>query len=377
VIRRAEQLLATVQETSDYGRKSRRVGKADGEMVQAGAAQRRRSGIGIPAVQRDVVVVRTAGKESRFLVALRHVEPEQVAVEPQRALEIAHRQVYMADIAARVDVCGRATERSHVSLRGQAATGVTPERVIGACTRIRRGHRHVHTITTHDAAVSSHPSLGRSVAVGARPLSSSCVKRLTAVALLLAAIAGMAVGGAQASVQPRDFALIARIAHDLAVRIRHESRSHSRSETRVLVRHGCCGRTTLASYFAAAPGQYSRFGGYKLLVVTRGSALLRVVVSQFATKVPYHLGTTPRDAPLFELKLEHRVGASEPWTGSLSTHVDPCLYKEPTPVPGQPTYCTGFGREIPLGSFTPAKRLELARAEAFAVIQRAVAHRPI
>jgi hypothetical protein len=55
------------------------------------------------------VVVVVVGGEERSLVAhpLLDIEPEHVAVEPDRPIEIGHLQVNVADVDARIDPLAR------------------------------------------------------------------------------------------------------------------------------------------------------------------------------------------------------------------------------------------------------------------------------
>jgi hypothetical protein len=77
----------------------------DRRVVQPGrAGGRRRAAKTFPGVQSDVVMV-AAGREKRCArtVALRQLESEHVTIEPQRAIEIGHLQVHVANTDACMD----------------------------------------------------------------------------------------------------------------------------------------------------------------------------------------------------------------------------------------------------------------------------------
>jgi hypothetical protein len=86
---------------------------ADGDVVQAGVAGRRRRAIErLPGVQPDVVVV-AAGADERGLlaVALLQLEPEHAGPEVECAVEVGHLQMDVPDVDTRVDRRGTSLRR--------------------------------------------------------------------------------------------------------------------------------------------------------------------------------------------------------------------------------------------------------------------------
>src|SRR5437588_10045582 len=68
-------------------------------MIKAGVAvRRRRTALAFPGVQTDVMVITSGGEEGGLVsVSLGELEAEHVAVKAERAVEISHFQVHVAD----------------------------------------------------------------------------------------------------------------------------------------------------------------------------------------------------------------------------------------------------------------------------------------
>ena len=83
--------------------RSRRI--QDGRVIEAGGARRRRRAAkALPGVQPDVVVVAAGGEERRArAVPLRQLEPEDVAVKPERPFEVGDLQMDVTDPDAGVN----------------------------------------------------------------------------------------------------------------------------------------------------------------------------------------------------------------------------------------------------------------------------------
>src|SRR5215218_293096 len=78
------------------------VGVEERDVIEAGVTGRRRRAAGaLPGVQADVVVVvaggEERGREAELAPVGRHAEPERVAVERERAVEVGDAQVHVAD----------------------------------------------------------------------------------------------------------------------------------------------------------------------------------------------------------------------------------------------------------------------------------------
>ena len=102
---------AVVEQPPDGAAELGAVGVDEGDVVEAGVAGRRRTGAGaLPRVDPDVVVVVAGGEEGGVEAALaavgRHAEPEGVAIERQRAVEVGDPEVDVADADGRVDGFG-------------------------------------------------------------------------------------------------------------------------------------------------------------------------------------------------------------------------------------------------------------------------------
>ena len=76
------------------------------EACRAGC--RRVAAFALPGVQRDMVMIATR-REKRGLLAeaLRQIKAQHIAVETERALDIGHFQMNVADPRARIDRIGR------------------------------------------------------------------------------------------------------------------------------------------------------------------------------------------------------------------------------------------------------------------------------
>lgn len=188
------------------------------------------------------------------------------------------------------------------------------------------------------------------------------------------AVWGVTAGSGRAVQVARRGPLIGRVADRLAATIRRDARlDGSKTATDVKTRRGCCGLNTLTVFYRATRGEYSRFGVYKLLVVTKRGATREVVVSEFPTLAEYVFGTNTDDVPTFELSISRRtVNPSEHWNGSLSYDANRCRYQRPPP-----SSCTGFGRGYLLVEHAKPAVLKLALAQALEVIERARHHQPI
>ena len=83
-------------------------GIEDGEVIEAGAAGRRRlAARALPGVEADVVVVAAGGDERGLVaVALDQLEAQHVAIERQRAVDVGDLEVYVADAHAVGDGVG-------------------------------------------------------------------------------------------------------------------------------------------------------------------------------------------------------------------------------------------------------------------------------
>ena len=81
------------------------IGIAHGDVVETRVpGRRRRAAERLPGVEPDVVVV-AAGADERSLLAVARLElePEHTAPESERALEVGHLQVDVADVDAWID----------------------------------------------------------------------------------------------------------------------------------------------------------------------------------------------------------------------------------------------------------------------------------
>src|SRR4051794_36155988 len=78
---------------------------ADRGVIEPGRAGRRRAPAkALERVQPDVVVVAARGQEGQLITdAAGDAEAEHVAVEGERAVEVRHLQVHMADLGAGID----------------------------------------------------------------------------------------------------------------------------------------------------------------------------------------------------------------------------------------------------------------------------------
>ena len=86
-------------------RKGFAIGEAHSDVVEPGRAGRwRRATLGLPGVEPDVVVI-AAGGDERRLVAHPSLllEAEHVTPEAERAVEVGHLQMDMADVESGVD----------------------------------------------------------------------------------------------------------------------------------------------------------------------------------------------------------------------------------------------------------------------------------
>src|SRR5207244_8213121 len=95
---------------------------ADRDVVEAGCVARRwRRALRLPGVQPDVMVV-AAGRDEGGLVfpTLLQLEAEHADVEVERAVEIRHLEVYVADVHAWVDRHARTIPRPAPSPRPPA-----------------------------------------------------------------------------------------------------------------------------------------------------------------------------------------------------------------------------------------------------------------
>ena len=82
---------------------------SESRMEQPGAARRRRGRPRVPGVQADVMVVAAGGDEGRFIAQpLLQLEAEHAAVEVERAVDVRHFEVDVADVDAGVDRRGGA-----------------------------------------------------------------------------------------------------------------------------------------------------------------------------------------------------------------------------------------------------------------------------
>jgi hypothetical protein len=104
VIRRAIQRNPRLD---DPAQRASQVGarwKEDGRVVQACAPRRgRRASEALPRIQANVVVIAARRNKRRLgSKALLQLEPEHVAIEAERALEISHLQVNVADADVRM-----------------------------------------------------------------------------------------------------------------------------------------------------------------------------------------------------------------------------------------------------------------------------------
>ena len=81
------------------------VGIEDREVEETRVAgRRRRAAAALPRVQADVVVIVARGDEGRVLAhPLLQLEAEHADVEVERALDVRHLQVDVADVGARID----------------------------------------------------------------------------------------------------------------------------------------------------------------------------------------------------------------------------------------------------------------------------------
>jgi hypothetical protein len=207
-------------------------------------------------------------------------------------------------------------------------------------------------------------------------------QRFSLAAIASTAVWSVTVGFAWAGQVAHRGPLIARVADHLAETIRRDAhRDGSKTATVVKTRRGCCGLKTLTVFYRATPGEYSRFGAYELLVVTKHGATREVVVSEFPTLTEYVFGTKTDDVPTFELTISRRtVSPSERWNGSLSYDSNRCRYQPAPPSPPTqtvPSYCTGFGRGYLLVEHVKPAVLNLALDQALEVIEKARRHRPI
>ena len=77
----------------------------DRDVVQAGrAGWRRRAAFALPGIQTDVVMIAARGEKGRLVAEpLLQLEPEHAAVEGERAVEVGHLQMHVADADVRVD----------------------------------------------------------------------------------------------------------------------------------------------------------------------------------------------------------------------------------------------------------------------------------
>lgn len=81
------------------------IGIEDGDVIEAGGAGRRWfAATAFPGVEADVMMITTSGDEGRAgAVALRELKAEHAAVEGERALQIGHLQMNVADANAGMD----------------------------------------------------------------------------------------------------------------------------------------------------------------------------------------------------------------------------------------------------------------------------------
>ena len=94
-----------VDEPAERVRERGAVGIADREVEEARVpGRRRRAAAALPRVQADVVVIAARGDERRVLAhPLLQLEAEHADVEVERALDVGHLQVDVADLVARID----------------------------------------------------------------------------------------------------------------------------------------------------------------------------------------------------------------------------------------------------------------------------------
>ena len=105
VIRRARERNARGRESPQRLRERRARRIHERHVIQARRARRRRrTTLALPRVQPDVVVIPARREKDRVApVSLRDLEPEHVAVEAQRPLEVGNTEMDVPDADARVE----------------------------------------------------------------------------------------------------------------------------------------------------------------------------------------------------------------------------------------------------------------------------------
>lgn len=97
------------------------------------------------------MVIGATGQESRLPVSLGDPQPENVAIEPHRALEIGDGQVDVPDVGKRIDIGWRSRPVADVGQRGNRLTGC-PRSGSFKGERVRSRHRSMHPITARAAS---------------------------------------------------------------------------------------------------------------------------------------------------------------------------------------------------------------------------------
>src|SRR5262249_30168409 len=109
------------------------------QAIQAARSRRwGRSAFALPGVQADVVVISAGGEEcGAVAVALGDVEPEDVAIEADRAFEVSNPQMNVPDARLRMDRLGHKkmigrTIANPCQTCAKAAVGKSPKRILRA-----------------------------------------------------------------------------------------------------------------------------------------------------------------------------------------------------------------------------------------------------
>ena len=112
-----------------------------GVVQTSGAARWERAAEAFPGVERDVVVIATRGeKHGSFPEPLGDLKPEDPGVELQRAVEIGHFQVYVADSHVRVNHKGFVRALIHAFVRALIRTSICFVRSHLFVREARRSH---------------------------------------------------------------------------------------------------------------------------------------------------------------------------------------------------------------------------------------------